>query len=82
MNKYGPYSNSLRALSLKEIRKLSSESGVRSVAVENFLLMIRGTSVEESLERLEMEAKLYNWNPKTISQIRKGIYLASHPEMK
>lgn len=61
-------------LNSKRIQELANRSGVKKIAVENFLMSVSANaSVYEALANLHCDAKSYKWNAKTVSAIRTGI---------
>ncbi len=59
-------------LSTKQIEKLASKTGVKKIAVENFLSSLSGNKGND-YANMQMDARLYKWNTATINAIRKGI---------
>ena len=67
----------MRNLTIKEINEFAKREGVKKIAVENFLITICNNKDERmALNNLFLDAKLYNWNNKTVSSIFDGIRLA------
>ena len=60
-------------LSDDQIEKLASRKNVKRIAVENFLFSIGDMSYGESIQNLNMDARLYKWNAPTRSAISAGI---------
>ena len=65
----------MRKLTLKEIERFASRSGVKRIAVENFLMSM-GDHAGVASANLGLDAGLYNWRANTIEAIRDGIKLA------
>lgn len=65
----------MRKLTIQEIEKFASRSGVRKIAVENFLMSM-GDSPMFARTNLTRDAGLYAWNAKTVMAIDDGITLA------
>jgi len=66
----------MKKLSMDEISLLASRDTVRKVAVENFLMSLYGSTREDALKNLSLDAKLYKWNTATRKAIRDGIELS------
>ena len=66
----------MRKLSSEEIERFASRSGVRRIAVENFLMSM-GSDELSALGNLELDRQLYHWNAATVKAIGAGIRLAS-----
>ncbi len=60
-------------LSQARIEELASRSGVKRMAVENFLGTLDGLTREEALANLEQDTKAYRWNAATGRAIQQGI---------
>lgn len=58
----------------KELLKYSLLPGVKTIAVENFLMSIdQSMPIYFHLENLKADTKLYKWNAATVTAIRKGL---------
>jgi hypothetical protein len=56
------------------VKKHAAKSGVKSIAVENFLSTIdTNMSKMEHYANLSMDAGCYKWSAKTVAAIRAGI---------
>ena len=67
----------MRKLTAEEIEKLAMRKGVKKIAVENFLVtMTNNANERDAWMNLEMDARLYKWNVKTVRAIGDGIQLA------
>ena len=67
----------MRKLTAEEIEKLAMRKGVKKIAVENFLMTVTNNANErDAWMNLEMDARLYKWNVKTVRAIGDGIQLA------
>ena len=68
----------MRKLNKNEIEDLAYRNGVRSIAVENFLIsMTDKGGVELARANLFLNTQMYRWNNKTVKAISDGIKLAS-----
>jgi hypothetical protein len=69
----------LRELTEEEITGLARRSGVRKIAVENFLMSmsLAGVSLSDAYANLALDARAYGWNAATQAAIRQGIALAA-----
>jgi hypothetical protein len=67
----------LRPLTEAEISRLAAKSGVRKVAVENFLMSLDDLDVFSANLNLSQDARAYGWNSATQTAIRQGIDLAA-----
>jgi len=65
----------VRKLSIEEIEVFSGRTGVRRIAVENFLMSM-GTNDGDALGNLELDTRLYKWDKKTWQAIFDGILQA------
>ena len=71
----------MRKLTAEEIEKLAMRKGVKRIAVENFLMTVTNNANERNARmNLEMDARLYKWNAKTVRAIGEGIQLAFQHE--
>lgn len=69
----------MRKLTIQEINDLVNRPGVKSVAVENFLLTVtENKSIVAALLNLEKDRRLYRWNEETVNVIQEGILLAEN----
>lgn len=67
----------MRELTIEEIEKLATRTGVKKMAVENFLMTVHhNLSIQAALGNLVLDAKLYHWNRATVEAIMDGIKLA------
>lgn len=48
-------------------------TGIKTVAVENFLGTLDGLTYQEAMMNLAQDAKSYGWNAETVAAIRAGI---------
>lgn len=64
-------------ISATQIEKLASRSGVRRIAVENFLGSLGSLTAYEATQNLYADSASYGWNAATVKAIRDGIELAS-----
>lgn len=69
----------MRKLSLEEIERFASRSGVKRIAVENFLMSM-GSDSYNATNNMYLDAGLYQWNGKTVKAIQDGIQLAEFSE--
>jgi hypothetical protein len=60
-------------LTRERIQQLASKKGVKAIAVQNFLGSLGGSSYQDAMANLEMDARSYGWNTATQSAIRAGI---------
>lgn len=60
-------------LTAERIQQLSTEEGVKRMAVENFLSTLHGMTQQEATSNLSRDALMYKWNPLTMAAIRQGI---------
>ena len=67
----------LAVLSSIEISKFASRSGVKKIAVENFLGSLGDLTLDQALGNVQLDAGLYRWNTPTVNAIRAGIFLAT-----
>jgi len=68
----------MRDLTAVEIQKFAARTGVRKIAVENFLGTIgRGDNSHGCRCNLYADAAAYRWNAATVAAILAGIKLAS-----
>lgn len=65
----------MRQLSETEISELASRTGVRKIAVENFLSTM-GEDEDDARYNLIEDARSYKWNMATINAIMRGISIA------
>jgi hypothetical protein len=65
----------MRKLTSEEIGKFASRSGVKKLAVENFLMSLTG-SRDDCVNNLYYDSSLYKWNPATFRAIYDGIKFA------
>jgi len=61
------------SLTFDRIRELAVGEGVRKIAVENFLGTLAGSTEDEALSNLVLDAKSYRWNAVTVRTIQAGI---------
>lgn len=66
----------MRKLKNEEIEEFASRPGVKTVAVENFL-MTMGDDISVAMANLGLDMKLYKWNKDTVLAILDGMWLAS-----
>ena len=67
----------MKYLTVSEIEKLASRSGVKRIAVENFLMTLHESSGEAgNLYNLKSDARVYGWNARTVAAIKAGIKAA------
>jgi len=66
----------MKKLSIQEIEKFSNRSGVKKIAVENFLMSM-GTNETHARLNLQMDGEHYKWNWITYRAIEDGIKLAN-----
>lgn len=55
------------------IQQLSGRTGVRKLAVQNFLMTLRGMTEGQALLNLKQDATSYRWDSITQKAIREGI---------
>lgn len=55
------------------IQELAARTGVRKVAVQNFLMTLRGMTEGQALLNLKQDATSYRWDSSTQKAIREGI---------
>ena len=68
---------SLRRLSREEVEMFAARTGIRKIAVENFLMTVHNNEkYYQARQNLELDTRLYNWNVKTVETIIDGIDLA------
>jgi len=68
----------MRKLTVDEIEGLSNRSGVRKIAVQNFLMTLTNNpSKEAAILNLIQDTRIYKWNENTTNAILDGIILAS-----
>jgi len=65
----------MKELRLETIEELACRPKVRRIAVENFLASM-GTDATAARQNLNLDSRLYKWNPETIRAIKDGIKLA------
>jgi hypothetical protein len=65
----------MRTLTNPEIEKLASQTGVRRIAVENFLSSM-GNDSSQARANLRLDGRSYGWNVETRKAIETGIQLA------
>lgn len=65
----------MRKLTSEEIEGFASRSGVKRIAVENFLMSM-GTDSFNATNNMCQDALVYHWNGKTTQAIMAGIQLA------
>lgn len=70
----------MKTLTREQVERLASRKGVKRTAVENFLGTLGGSSREEALVNLELDARSYKWTAKTVKAINDGIDLADEVE--
>jgi hypothetical protein len=58
-----------------QIQKLASRTGVRRIAVENFLGTLGNEGAWAAKQNLCLDASFYNWNAATQTAISRGIDL-------
>ena len=69
--------SNLKRLSRDEVEKLAGRTGVRKIAVENFLMTVHNNeNAYQARQNLVLDTRLYNWNVKTVKTICDGIDLA------
>ena len=66
----------MRKLSLEEVEGFASRSGVKRIAVENFLMSM-GNDAKTAYLNLRLDTTLYGWNLGTVKAIGDGMRLAS-----
>jgi len=69
----------MRKLSSEEIERFASRSGVKRIAVENFLMSM-GSSSRDATLNMHHDALIYRWDDKTVKAIQDGIQLAEFSE--
>lgn len=69
----------MRKLSSEEIERFASRSGVKRIAVENFLMSM-GNDSYNATNNMYQDAAVYQWNGKTTKAILDGIQLAESSE--
>ncbi len=67
----------LAKLSSSEISNFASRSGVRQIAVENFLGSLGDLILSQALSNVQLDAGLYHWKASTVNAIKAGIFLAA-----
>ncbi len=63
-------------LAFDKIETLASMSGVKRVAVENFLMSMDGLTRDEARANLEQDTVVFRWNTATGRAIQQGIEMA------
>jgi hypothetical protein len=67
----------VRKLTVEEITGLASRTGVRKIAVENFLMTLTNNpSFIAAMENLKQDTRIYKWNKETYSAILDGIIIS------
>ena len=56
-----------------QIEKFASAKDANKKAVENFLITLNGSTMQDALANLDSDAKSYKWKAPTKNAIRKGI---------
>ena len=60
-------------ITIEQIEKLAARSGVRRIAVENFLISLGDMSYSDAVANLNDDTASYKWNAPTRNAILDGI---------
>jgi len=70
----------MRELTTAEIEKLAGKTGVRRIAVENFLGTAGQCELDWEVANLYNDSCNYNWNAATVKAIYKGLLMVHERE--
>ena len=62
-----------KQMDLETIERFAGRTGVKRMAVENFLMSLHPCNIENAQENLIVDVRLYSWNAKTRDAILAGI---------